>query len=399
MDLTISQRARKLGGQLEEFMSEEVLPAEKGAASESQSEYSKVMEQLKISAKNRGLWNLFHSDPDWGAGLSNLEYAPLAEIMGRSMLASEACNCSAPDTGNMELLTLFGTPAQKDRWLRRLLDGKIRSSFAMTEPAVASSDATNVSLTISADGDEWVLNGRKWWITGAEHPLCALFIVMGKTEPEAPVRRQQSMVLVPTGTPGIQIVRRLPLMGYWDPETHCEIAFDNVRVPKSAMLGGEGEGFMMAQARLGPGRIHHCMRSIGAAERALELLCRRALDRVTFGSAVASRANVQDWIADARVNIEMLRLLALRTAWLMDASGNKAAATEIAAIKIAGPNIAGEIIDRAIQVYGAAGMSDDSPLARLYVLQRSLRFADGPDEVHRRSLALRELRRYEPEFR
>src|SRR6202167_231233 len=394
MDLTISQRARKLWGQLEEFMSEEVLPAEKGAASESQSEYSKVMEQLKISAKNRGLWNLFHSDPDWGAGLSNLEYAPLAEIMGRSMLASEACNCSAPDTGNMELLTLFGTPAQKDRWLRRLLDGKIRSSFAMTEPAVASSDATNVSLTISADGDEWVLNGRKWWITGAEHPLCALFIVMGKTEPEAPVRRQQSMVLVPTGTPGIQIVRRLPLMGYWDPETHCEIAFDNVRVPKSAMLGGEGEGFMMAQARLGPGRIHHCMRSIGAAERALEAMCKRAVERTTFGQPVASRANIQDWIAEARIEIEMARLLTLKAAWLMDTVGHRHARTEIAAIKVAAPSIALKVIDRAIQVHGGGGVSDDFPLAWTYAHLRTLRLADGPDEVHKLSIARRELAPY-----
>ena len=358
-----------------------------------------IMEELKVEARQRGLWNLFHPHQEWGPGLTNAEYAPLAEIMGRSWIASEACNCSAPDTGNMEVLTMFGTPEQQDLWLRPLLAGEIRSSFAMTEPDVASSDATNISLRIERDGDDYVLNGRKWWITGANHPHNRIFIVMGQTDPEAAPHRRQSQILVPRDTPGLTIVRDLPVFGYWHQDGHCELRFEDCRVPASNLLANEGDGFAISQARLGPGRIHHCMRSIGAAERALDLMCQRALQRTTFGKRLAERANIMDWIAESRIELEMVRLLTLKTAWLMDTVGNKAAAVEISAIKVAGPNVAAKIIDRAIQVHGAGGISDDYPLAASWAWQRALRFADGPDEVHKMTIARRELRKHDPTFR
>jgi acyl-CoA dehydrogenase len=354
------------------------------------------MDELKSKARSIGLWNLFHPDPEHGPGLTCMEYAPLAEVSGRSYLAAEAINCSAPDSGNMELLALFGSDEQKEQWLQPLLDGSIRSAFAMTEPDVASSDARNVQLRIERDGDEYVLNGRKWWITGGMRSRCRVFIVMGKTDPDAPAYRQQSMVLVPRDTPGLEIVRDLSVLGYSDQEGHAEIQLDGVRVPAANLLSHEGDGFMMAQARLGPGRVHHCMRAIGAAEAALEMLCRRAMDRVTFGAPVATRSNVLDWIAEARVDIEMTRLLTLKTAWMIDTMGNRNARTEIAAIKVAAPTMALRVIDRAMQIHGAAGMSDDFSLARSYAHMRCLRLADGPDEVHKLSIARHELARYTP---
>jgi acyl-CoA dehydrogenase len=317
--------------------------------------------------------------------------------MGRSAhLAPEAMNCSAPDTGNMEVLTLFGTDEHKEQWLRPLLAGEIRSAFAMTEPAVASSDATNIETRIERDGDEYVINGRKWWTSNALHAHCRVLIVMGKTDPDGPIRRQQSMLVVPLDTPGITLVRGLPVFGYQDREGHAEVVFDDVRVPAGALLAGEGDGFMISQARLGPGRIHHCMRTIGMAERALDLLCQRALSRVTFGKPVAENANIQDWIAEARIELEMIRLLTMKTAWLMDTVGNRHARVEIAAIKVAAPTVALKIVDRAIQVHGGGGVSDDFPLASMYAHLRTLRLADGPDEVHKRTIAQRELRRWEP---
>jgi acyl-CoA dehydrogenase len=354
------------------------------------------MEELKTRARERGLWNMFLPDPDHGAGLSNGDYAPLAEILGRSHIASEACNCSAPDTGNMEVLHLFATEEQRERWLAPLLAGEIRSAFAMTEPDVASSDATNIALRIERAGDEYVLNGRKWWISGVLHPHCKVMIVMGKTRTDGPRHAQQSMVLVPLDTPGVRVVRGLPVFGYLDHEGHTEILFEDVRVPAANLVAGEGEGFMIAQARLGPGRIHHCMRSLGAAERALEAMCARAVARVTFGEPLAARANIQDWIAESRIEIEMARLLTLKAAWLMDTAGNRSARTEIAAIKVAAPNVALKVIDRAIQVHGGGGVSDDFPLAWMYAHLRTLRLADGPDEVHKRSIARRELAPHMP---
>jgi acyl-CoA dehydrogenase len=352
-----------------------------------------VMEELKSEARRRGLWNLFLPDEEHGAGLSNADYAPLAEVMGRTAIAAEACNCSAPDTGNMEVLHQFGSEDQKDRWLRPLLDGEIRSAFAMTEPDVASSDATNVRLTIRREGDEYVLNGRKWWTTNALHPNCRILIVMGKTDPEAPTYQQQSMVLVPIDAPGVEVKRSLPVFGYHDAEGHGELEFVDVRVPTDNIIAGEGMGFMIAQARLGPGRIHHCMRAIGAAERALELMCDRADDRETFGRPVSHNANVRDWIAESRIELEMARLLVLKTAWLMDTVGNRHARIEISGIKFAVPNICLRIVDRAIQVHGGGGVSDDFPLAMMWAHLRTLRLADGPDEVHKLSLARQELRR------
>jgi acyl-CoA dehydrogenase len=315
-------------------------------------------------------------------------------MLGRTHIGSEACNSSAPDTGNMEVLSLFGSPDQQERWLRPLLDGEIRSGFAMTEPDVASSDATNIALRIERDGDGYVLNGRKWWISGVLHPHCRILIVMGKTNPDGPMHQQQSMILVPLDTPGLTVLRGLPVFGYQDQEGHAELRFEDVRVPAENLIAGEGQGFMIAQARLGPGRIHHCMRAIGAAERALELMCRRATERVTFGQPVAMRANIQDWIAESRIEIEMARLLTMKTAWLMDTVGNKHARTEIAAIKVAAPQVALKVIDRAIQVHGGGGVSDDFPLAYMYAHLRTLRLADGPDEVHKLSIARRELRRH-----
>jgi len=399
MDFEPTARSRDFQERLTAFMEERVHPAE--AVYERQLRESgdphfhpPVMEELKEEARRRGLWNLFHPDPAYGPGLTYAEYAPLAEISGRSHIAPEAINCAAPDTGNMEVLTQFGTEEQKERWLRPLLDGEIRSAFAMTEPDVASSDATNIRLRIERDGDEYVLNGRKWWTSGAMRDRCAVFIVMGKTDPDAPPYRQQSMILVPRDTPGVTVVRNLPVFGYTDPEGHAEVTFEDVRVPASNLIAGEGDGFMIAQARLGPGRIHHCMRAIGAAEVALEALCRRAVSRTTFGAPVATRGNVLDWIAEARIEIEMARLLTLKTAWLIDTVGNRHARTEIAAIKVAAPNMALKIIDRAIQIHGGGGVSDDFPLARLYAGMRTLRLADGPDEVHKLSIARRELRQY-----
>ncbi|MGW0037071.1 acyl-CoA dehydrogenase family protein [Gordonia sp. NPDC003376] len=353
-----------------------------------------ILTELKGRAKEAGLWNLFHPHAEWAPGLTNLEYAPLAEIMGRVHWASEVFNCNAPDTGNMEVLTLFGTDEHKQKYLRPLLDGEIASAFAMTEPDVASSDATNIELAMVRDGDEYVLNGRKWFASNAVRPDCKVLIVMGKTDPTGPPHRQQSMMVVPTDAPGLTILRNLPVFGYTDRESHGELVFENVRVPAKDVLKGEGEGFAIAQARLGPGRIHHCMRTIGMAERALELMCARATHRTTFGEPLANRANIQDWIAESRIDIEMVRLLTLKAAHMMDTVGNKAAATEIAAIKVAAPNIALKIIDRAIQVHGGGGVTDDFPLAAAYAGIRTLRLADGPDEVHKRAIARRELRRY-----
>jgi acyl-CoA dehydrogenase len=401
MDFELSDRCKLLRERLLAFMDEHVYPAEpvyheQLLASGDPHSHPPIMEELKARARDRGLWNLFlpHENAEPSApGLSNVEYAPLAEIMGRSHIASEACNCAAPDTGNMEVLTLFGTPEQKDRWLAPLLEGEIRSAFAMTEPAVASSDATNIELRIERVGDEYVLNGRKWWISGTMRERCRIMIVMGKTDPGAPSYRQQSMILVPRDTTGVTILRNLPVFGYVDQEGHAELLFEDVRVPASNLIGNEGDGFLISQARLGPGRIHHCMRAIGAAERALELMCVRAASRATFGQPVSERANVQDWIAESRVEIEMARLLTLKAAWLMDTVGNKHARTEIAAIKVAAPDVALRVVDRAIQVHGAAGICDDFPLATMYAHLRTLRLADGPDEIHKRTIARQELRR------
>jgi acyl-CoA dehydrogenase len=401
MNFEPSERCAEFKERLSMFMDEHVHPAEEvyeRQLRESGDPHHQpaIMEELKTRAREAGLWNMFLPDAEHGAGLSNSDYAPLAEILGRSHIASEACNCSAPDTGNMEVLHQFATPEQKDRWLTPLLEGEIRSSFAMTEPEVASSDATNIALRIERDGEEYVLNGRKWWISGALHPHCRIMIVMGKTAPDGPRHRRQSQILVPLNTPWVSILRGLPVFGYQDQEGHAEILFEDVRVPASNLIAGEGDGFMIAQARLGPGRIHHCMRSIGAAERALESMCRRAVSRVTFGEPIAARANIQDWIAESRVEIEMARLLTLKAAWLMDTVGNRHARTEIAAIKVAAPNVALKVIDRAIQVHGGGGVSDDYTLAWAYAHLRTLRLADGPDEVHKLSIARRELAPYLP---
>ncbi len=399
MDFELTDRCRDYQSRLTDFLDEHVYPAEQRfddelrAAGDPHAE-TEVMAELKGEARRRGLWNLFHPDPRYGPGLSNAEYAPLAEIMGRAHLASEACNCSAPDTGNIEVLSLFGSVEQKQRWLEPLLDGEIRSAFAMTERDVASSDATNIGMSIERHGDEYVLNGRKWWTSGGMRPNCRVLIVMGKTDPSAAPYRQQSMILVPSDTPGVRAVRDLSVFGYTDPESHAEVTFEEVRVPASNLIANEGDGFLISQARLGPGRIHHCMRTIGAAERALELMCRRAAERVTFGQPLAMRANVQDWIAESRIEIDMARLLTMKAAWLMDTVGNKQARTEIAAIKVAAPGVALKVIDRAIQVHGGGGVSADFPLAAMYAHVRTLRLADGPDEVHKMSIARRELRRH-----
>ncbi|MCB8955026.1 MAG: acyl-CoA dehydrogenase family protein [Nocardioides sp.] len=357
-----------------------------------------ILGQLQSEAQELGLWNLFlpveHAD---SPGLTNLQYAPLAEITGRcGHLAPAALNCAAPDTGNMEVLSLFGTPEQKERWLEPLLKAEIRSAFAMTEPDVASSDATNIETRIERDGDEYVLNGRKWWITGAMNPHAEIMIVMGKTDPSASRHRQQSMVLVPRDTPGVEVVRGMEVFGYDDHEHggHAELRFNDVRVPVTNLIGDEGTGFAIAQARLGPGRIHHCMRAIGIAEVAIELMCRRASSRVAFGRPLANQGVVRDWIAESRVRLEQLRLLVLKTAWLMDTVGNRGAHTEIQAIKIATPRTVQWILDKAIQVHGGGGLSQDFPLAYAYAAVRTLRFADGPDEVHKNSLAKAEIARH-----
>jgi len=402
VEFSFSAKVEELREKLLDMMESHVYPAEPIAADQitasgNPAHHPEVLEELKTEARKRGLWNLFLPNEQWGAGLTNLEYAPLAEIMGRSpSLAPEACNCSAPDTGNMELLAEFGTAEQQQRWLQPLLEGEIRSCFAMTEPDVASSDATNISSRIARDGDHYVINGRKWWTSGAGRARTKLCIFMGVTDPEADAYRRQSMVLVPMDTPGVSVVRNLPVFGYQDRETHSEVMFEDVRVPVGNLLGNEGDGFAIAQARLGPGRIHHCMRLIGMAERALEMMCSRATKRVAFGKELARQGVVQEWIADARVEIEMVRLLVLKTAWLMDTVGNKGARIEISAIKIAAPRMATRILDRAIQLHGGGGVADDFPLAAMYAGARTLHLADGPDEVHKMALARRELGRYLP---
>ncbi|MFE4642288.1 acyl-CoA dehydrogenase family protein [Streptomyces sp. NPDC056730] len=409
MDFAFDARTEELRARLLAFMDAHVLPAE-AVAQEQRSlladpwDTPAVVEDLKAEARAQGLWNLFfvdeHGAPgtEYGAGPTNLQYAPLAEITGRSpQLAPTALNCAAPDTGNMEVLAQFGTPEQKKRWLEPLLAGEIRSAFAMTEPDVASSDATNIQTLIRRDGDDYVINGRKWYISGAMNPDCAIFIVMGKTDPDGEdIRRQQSMILVPRDTPGLEVRRAMRVYGYEDHYHggHAEVVFDHVRVPASHLVGEEGGGFAIAQARLGPGRIHHCMRLIGMAERAIELMCRRAVSRTAFGKPIAQQGVVQNWIADARVTVEQLRLLVLKTAWLMDTVGNRGAHTEIQAIKIATPRAVVDIIDSAVQLHGAGGVSQDFPLAELWAAARTLRLADGPDEVHQRSLARRELKKY-----
>jgi len=400
VDFEMSPKGREYVDRMWAFMTEHVLPAEadyhafRAARGHDDHELPPVVEDLKRIAQERGLWNLFL--PDVG-GLTNLEYAGVAEVTGWSpRLAPETINCQAPDTGNMEVLHMFGTPEQKQQWLEPLLAGTIRSAFAMTEPEVASSDARNIATSITRDGDSYVVDGHKWWISGTADPRCAIFIVMGKTDPEGPPHQQQSMILVPRDTPGVEIVRHLPTFGYQDQHGHSEIRFTGVRVPASNLIAGEGDGFMIAQARLGPGRIHHCMRLIGMAERALQLMARRALSRTAFGRPLAEQGVVREQIALSRIEIEQARLLVFKTADLIDRYGAKGARTEIAAIKVIAPRMACAVIDRAIQVHGAAGISDDLPLAEFYVWARALRLADGPDEVHLRSVAREELGRHRP---
>jgi acyl-CoA dehydrogenase len=401
MDFSYSEKVATLCKRVDDFMRELILPAEGAYKDEVQANRragnpfapTRTMETLKDRARAAGLWNLFLPASGHGAGLTNLEYAPLCELMGRSPIAPEAFNCSAPDTGNMEILERYGTPEQKTRWLEPLLAGEIRSAFAMTEPDVASSDATNISCSIARSGDEYVINGRKWWTTGANSPHCKLIILMGKTDPQNPNRhRQQSMVLLPLATPGIKVLRHLSLFGYDDaPHGHAEVLFENVRVPATNILLGEGRGFEIAQGRLGPGRIHHCMRTIGAAERALSLMCKRVSGRVTFGSPIAHQSVTLERVAHARILIEQARLLVLNAAYMMDKVGNKAAAKHIAMIKVAAPQMACQVIDWAMQAHGAAGMCDDFPLAAGYAHARSLRIADGPDEVHCNQIGRLEL--------
>ncbi|MEV4612658.1 acyl-CoA dehydrogenase family protein [Kitasatospora sp. NPDC049258] len=401
MDFSYDARTEELRGELLAFMAEHVYPAEPVLTAQLADPAREawtvppVVAELQAAARARGLWNLFLPG-SLGAGLTNLQYAPLAEITGRSvLLAPTALNCAAPDTGNMELLAEFGDEAQRKQWLEPLLAGEIRSAFAMTEPEVASSDATNITTRIARDGDDYLVNGRKFYITGAMNPNCRIFIVMGKTDPGADPRRQQSMILVPRDTPGVTVRRGMTVFGYRDEDHggHAEVLFENVRVPAGNLIGAEGSGFAIAQARLGPGRIHHCMRALGIAERALELMCDRVTERVAFGKPLAEQGVVQDWIAQSRVRIEQARLLVLKTAWLMDTVGNRGAHTEIQAIKIAVPAAVEWILDKAVQAHGAAGVGQDTPLAHLWAGIRTLRLADGPDEVHKRSLARRELKR------
>lgn len=409
MDFEYSPKTRELQARLLKFMDDHVYPNEKAYHDELQANteagrrwtHLQVIDDLKAKAQSAGLWNLFlpkdtaEASGYHGAGLTNQEYAPLAEIMGRVPWAPEVFNCSAPDTGNMETIARYGSDEIKAKWLKPLLEGRIRSAFAMTEPEVASSDATNISTRIERQGDDYVINGHKWWISGAGDPRCKVFITMGKTDPDAPRHSQQSMIVVPAETPGIRIVRPLNVFGYDDaPHGHVEMYFENVRVPAGNMLLGEGRGFEIAQGRLGPGRIHHCMRLIGLAERALELMCRRSLSRVAFGKTVAQQTVTQERIAEARCKIDMARLLTLKAAWLMDVAGNKVAKTEIAMIKVVAPNMACQVIDWAMQAHGGGGVSDDFPLAYAYAGARTLRFADGPDEVHRNAIAKWELGKY-----
>jgi acyl-CoA dehydrogenase len=353
------------------------------------------MEDLKAEARRRALWNLFMPHDRWGAGVSNLDYAPLCELMGRNLLTAEATNCAAPDTGNMEVLAQFGTPAQQDEWLVPLLNGEIRSCFAMTEPWVASSDATNIQSRIERDGDDYVISAHKWWTSGAASDRCKVAILLGVSNPDADPYHRQSMILVPMDAPGVKVMRTLPVFGHDAGGGHCEVLFDGVRVPATNMLGEEGGGFAIAQARLGPGRIHHCMRAIGLAERALELMCQRAWVRRPFGKPLAEQGLVQDRVAESRIEIEQARLLTLKAAWLMDTVGNKGARFEVAAIKVVAARVATTVIDRAIQLFGGAGVSDDWPLAAMYTHARTLHLVDGPDEVHKQQIARRELRQYE----
>jgi acyl-CoA dehydrogenase len=395
-----SDKVKNLQQKLAAFMDEHIYPNEKlwhdqiGAGNRWQP--TAIVEQLKPKARAAGLWNLFLPDRDHGAGLSNLEYAPLCEIMGRSPMAPEVFNCSAPDTGNMEVLAQYGTKEQQDRWLKPLLAGEIRSCFAMTEPDVASSDATNIASSIARDGDNYVINGRKWWSSGAGDPRCKIAIFMGKTNPKSEVHKQQSMILVPFDTPGVKVQRMLSVFGYdHAPHGHAEVTYENVRVPAANLLLGEGRGFEIAQGRLGPGRIHHCMRLVGLAERALELMCARVKKRVAFGKPIADQGAVRADIADSRIEIEQARLLTLKAAYMMDTAGNKTARAEIAMIKVVAPNMALRVIDRAIQAHGGGGVSGDFPLAEAWANARTLRLADGPDEVHRESVAKIELKKHE----
>lgn len=398
MQLSPSPAAREVIERLNRFMVECVYPAESVYQAQLEAhgprshEVPQIIEDLKVEARARGLWNLFLPAL---SGLTHLDYAHVAEITGRSpYIAPEALNCSAPSTGNMEILHMFGTPEQQERWLEPLLDGRIRSGFSMTEPDVASSDARNISTSIVRDGDEYVINGRKWWTTGAADPRCEILILMGKTDPEAAAHRQQSMILVPIDTPGVEVVRSLPIFGYHDQQGHAEIVFTDVRVPVGNMLSGEGEGFAIAQARLGPGRIHHAMRCIGMAERGLEMMARRVTQRHVFGGPLSDQGVVQTWIAESRLEIEQARLLVLKAAWMIDEVGAKGAAIEIAAVKIVGPRTARSVLNRAIQAFGGMGVTDDTPIARMWASARILGIADGPDEVHLRSVARQELRKY-----
>ncbi|MBS2970100.1 acyl-CoA dehydrogenase [Metabacillus sp. KIGAM252] len=402
MNFSYSEKVQNLQKRLNEFMDEHVYPNEKRYEEELNSQSSRwsavpeIMETMKKEAQKQGLWNLFLPDSEYGAGLTNVEYAPLCEIMGRSLIGPEVFNCGAPDTGNMEVLVRYGTEEQKKQWLEPLLAGEIRSCFSMTEPDAASSDATNISCRIERDGDEYVINGTKWWSSGAGDPRCKIAIVMGKNDPDAPKYEQQSMILVPLDTVGVKIERTLPVFGYdHAPHGHGEISFTDVRVPASNMIWGEGKGFAIAQGRLGPGRIHHCMRLIGAAERSLEELCKRVQKREAFGKPLSKQGVVQDWIAESRIDIEQARLLTLKAAYMMDTVGNKIAKPEIAMIKVVAPNMALRVIDRAIQAFGAAGVSEDVPLAAQWANARTLRLADGPDEVHKAQLARLELKKYD----
>jgi acyl-CoA dehydrogenase len=400
MDFAYSEKVNELRKRVSDFMDRYIYPnlqtySDQVSASGNPFHHAEIVDELKAKAKAEGLWNLFLPDKEYGAGLTNLEYAPLAEIMGRVTWASEVFNCAAPDTGNMEILAQFGTPQQKQQWLIPLLEGEIRSAFAMTEPDVASSDATNIQLTIKREGDEYVLNGRKWWISGAMRERCKILIVMGKTDPNNPDKhKQQSMVLVPKNTPGVTLKRNLTVFGYEDNESHCEVLFENVRVPVSSLLGEEGGGFAIAQARLGPGRIHHCMRSIGAAQYALELMCQRATSRVAFGKPLAEQGVIQDWIAQSQLEIEQARLLTLKAAWAIDTLGKKGAQNEIAMIKVVAAQVHTTVVDRAIQVFGGAGVCQDFPLASMWAHGRIIHLVDGPDEVHKRSLARSVLRQF-----
>ncbi|MFE4523344.1 acyl-CoA dehydrogenase family protein [Cytobacillus firmus] len=402
MDFSYTTKVQELIWKLKLFMEEIVYPNEalyEQQLDEQENRWSAIppiMEELKNKAKEAGLWNLFLPDSDYGAGLTNIEYAPLCEIMGRSMIAPEIFNCNAPDTGNMEVLARYGSDQQKNEWLKPLLEGEIRSCFSMTEPDVASSDAANIEARIEKQGAEYVINGRKWWSSGAGDPRCRIAIVMGKTDTDASRHEQQSMILIPMDTPGVKIERMLPVFGYdHAPHGHAEITYENVRVPAENIIWAEGKGFAIAQGRLGPGRIHHCMRLIGAAERALEELCKRVQNRIAFGKPLASQGVIREWIADSRIEIEQARLLTLKAAHMMDTAGNKVAKTEIAMIKVVAPSMALKVIDRAIQAFGAAGVSEDVPLAALWANARTLRLADGPDEVHRAQVAKLELKKYQ----